>query len=247
MAANGALLLGAALALAWQWQIGAALRAEAASLRRQAREVAQLEVENHRLAAAQVSAVELESLRADPDAAARWRKAIADFKAGPAEPGSPLPPGAGPLLRASDWKNVGCATPSAVFETALAAASNGEVDALVKLLLLDVEGPNAVKSFLAELPEAARTGYSPPSRLVALLMAKYLAVDSVQVLDARTQEPPECVFLWVRIKPAVGPDQDVQFTTYRFPDGWKLIVPADAVTNYLETLKGEPATAAAVR
>lgn len=255
------LLAGAAV---WLWP-GAerdALRDDVAALRAEEREVARLREENRRLLAGAVPEVEVERLRADHAALARMRDELAGLK-GRAEtkvgeataknsarvarvvPDPVAPAGAGPVVTAAEWKNAGSATPAAALESLMWAAAGGDIEAMVAAIKLDYNAVAAAKVGLAEMPEALRSTYGTPERLVALLTMPNVPLGAMQMIKVDVSTPAntqnlEMAVMQVRLKSAEGRWQEKGLVLFRNPtnsDGWRFSVQASAVQEYLVMLK----------
>lgn len=219
------------------------LQAELELQRMERRELDQLRAEKQRLTALQIPAAELERLRADHDAVARLRHELDVLRqAGErraaqftptrsAPPPSPTPSATEGIVADTLLKNVGRSTPAAAVETALWAATGGEVDALAGTLLLEGEARHAAESMLAGMPPAVRSQYGTPERLVALLTAKEIPLGSMHIL-APPKPDPAGTRVVAQLRDHAGFIRAVALSVRKDGDGWKLVVPAGAIEKF---------------
>lgn len=237
----GALVIVVGGALGVRWQASLELRRELEQLRSDHRELQGLEEENRRLTASQVTAAELESLRADHAALEHLRRDLEALKDGP--PVHVAAPSA-KIIPASEWKNVGRATPEAAVETALWAAAGGDLDVLVGTLGFDVVARAKMESLFNGLPDAARSQYSSPEHLVALLLAKDVPPESTMQVTGEdvSTDHPTYTSLHLQLQPVTGPTKSVTLIMQQQDGGWKVMVPANVVDKFGNALKGLPTT-----
>lgn len=236
--------------LAWQRRIAAELRGEIAARTTETAGLARVRREHMRLAAEQVSRDELEKLRADHAAIDRLRTEIETLKvkkpeavatampmAETATEQDAAPPKAESLMTpASAWKNAGRATPQAALETALWAATGGDVEALALMLAMDVGARAKAQAIMAQLPPAAQAEYSTPERLVALLSAKDVPTGGMRILQQKKNGTDD-VSLTVLLE-SDGKRKGVNLALHRSEDGWRLVVPESAMDKYAAALSG---------
>jgi hypothetical protein len=129
---------------------------------------------------------------------------------------------------AAAWKNRGRASPEAAMETMLWAASGGDLDALEETLSINDETRAKAEAMLTALPEGARTQYSTPDDLLAVVIAGNVPLDSAQLV-ARQQNDADHVTEYLRLKNADGITRQVYLSLHRGPDGWRLVVPGNVV------------------
>lgn len=237
------------MAFAWQWRTGVRLQGEIELLQTQTREAARLREENRRLADRQVSAAELENLRADHAEVVRLREEIDAFAQRVAEagttsatpetavPAAPTPPGPGPVP-ADAWKNAGQATPQTALETALWAAKMGDINVLADTIVLDERARAKAQLLLASLPDATRAQYTTPEQLVASLTARDVPLTSMRV--AGVIAGADDTQLIVNLPTPEQPERITKLALHRYADGWRLKVPESAVDKYSQTLTGAP-------
>jgi hypothetical protein len=234
--AIGALVAGAIWLLVAQRTTGEALRSEIVRLSEEQRERTRLLAENRRLRAAQVTAAEMETLRADIEKLRRSAdaKASAVAKAAPKEyvPSifdGPMPP--------SMWKNAGAATPGAALETVLWAAAGGDTEALAaRLVFFDVRVRAKAEVLLAGLPEATRAQYGSPEQLLAALTAKDVPLRNATIYDTKTEYDGERIVI-AQLSDGEKRSTGVRFMLRKEGEEWRLVVPQSAVENYAAALK----------
>lgn len=213
--------------------------------RSEQREVARLRLEQQQLAAAQPSAAEIDARRADHEAMDRMKTEISRLRARLAVAPLEHPvlnrarPTVPPPLAADQWKNAGRATPAATLETALWAASGGDIDTLAGLLSLDAHSREKAQALFSGLPAATQNKYHSAERLIALLATQDVPTESMQIIGQMSVARDQ-VALRVRLQNLDGP---AKFTTLRLQqakDEWQLVVPEKAVDRYAASLKEIP-------
>ena len=243
----GGLATTLAVVLGLQAQRLAEARGALELQREQRREAEQLRAENQRMAAAQPAETELRALRADHEAVARLRTEIAAMRERATAP-SPLPatlkpavPNEPPIISDSQWKNSGWGTAAAALETALWAASGGDIDTLAQSLVLEPEAREKAAALLAGLPSAARAEYQSPEHLVALLATKDVPMGGIQVV-AQASQGTEQTMIRVRLHQPDGSAKSTSLLLRQNAGAWRLVVPTSAVERYAAILKGPPVT-----
>lgn len=223
----------------------ARLQHEVELSRAEQHEVAQLRIEHQQLAAVQPSAADMDRLRADHDAMEQMeaeamtmrarlaRTSVTDPVSSRTPPATPPPP----ALSADQWKNAGRSTPAATLETALWAASGGDLDTLAGMLSLDAHSHEKAQALFNALPPSAQNKYGSAERLVALLAMQDVPTESLQIIGemgiARDQ-----VALRVRLQDVDGAAKFTSLRLQRAGNEWQLVVPEKAVDRYAAILKG---------
>src|ERR1035437_7783794 len=189
----GLLIVAGAAALIMKRSALAALRNEVGRERAALRALNGVRAEHERLLAAQPETGELDRAATDRDALQTARAElealsvkIAVAARAAAEGGKKVLTAdrlaVGRTVPASEWKNVGNATPAAALETALWAGAGGDVEAFAKMItLIDSRTQRAAQALLDSLPEAMRAEYGTPERLIAFLTVKDVPLGAVQV------------------------------------------------------------------
>jgi len=126
------------------------------------------------------------------------------------------------------WKNRGRGSPEAAMETMLWAASGGNLDALKETLSINDETRAKAEELLTTLPGTARSQYSTPEDLLAVVIAGNVPLDSAQLV-ARQQIDADHVTEYLRLKNADGITRQVYLSLDQSPDGWRLVVPSSVV------------------
>lgn len=237
---NVLLLVGGVGWLAWQWRGQSALHREVAALRQEAVALTHLRGANRQLATQQISEETLTGLRADHEALVPLRAEVEKLKkeadqrvAQPVATNVDDSAPEGRLRPAGEWRETGTATPDAALETVLQAARGGQVKALAGLLQITGDGWKMIDEALKEIPIGQRKENWPPAQFVAAALVRDLKLDAFQVLTSQPRGP-DAVALQVRLSTAPAEPRDVQIMLYRQPEGWRLIVPIDAVRLYVE-------------
>lgn len=240
--------LAAVLALTlWaRASLTARLQHEVEQSRGEQREVTRLRAEHERLASAQPSAAEIDAQRADHEAMERIKTEIATMRARLAVAPIANPvlnrarPTVPPPLAADQWKNAGRATPAATLETALWAASGGDLDTLAGLLSLDARSREKAQTLFNGLPAAAQKEYRSSERLLALLATQDVPTGSMQIIGQMSLAHDQ-VALRVRLQDVDGAAKFTSLRLQHAKDEWQLIVPEKAVDRYAANLQGAKA------
>ena len=236
--------------LVWQNLSLAPLRAEVNGLRGVAREVARERVEQLRLEALAVSTEKLERLRAERADIDRVRSELAALRrqrdgAKPAAVSENLMPdrlSVGQVVPAAEWKNRGANTPPAALETALWAATGGDVAAFAALLWLDVAARTAAQRLLERLSPEMRAQYDTPERLLAFLTIQDVPLGSVEVRGWSQLQGNQALTTNLRLTALDGKQREVTIPLFRLEDQWKLIVVERTVAKYAASLREPTAT-----
>lgn len=211
------------------------------------RELAALIAQRERLTSAQIPSAQLRLLRADRAAVTRLRGEMESLKrrAEPTpsvEPEAPAPPAARDAILAPPTvtegpvsenflRNAGRATPAAALETALWAATGGDVDMLANTLVLDPEARTKAEQILAALPAATRSQYRTAEHLVAALTVKDIPLNGLFIMAPKKEDPTGTRIL-ARMPTQDGKSRTVAISLRQNGDEWRLVVPPGAVEKY---------------
>ena len=232
-----ATVLGVAAAgLGWQHRTTTALRGKIDRQHAEARDLALLQAENRRLAAAQPTEEELtdllarqitlEQLRSQRIAMQHREEAMARVVT--TEPA--VPSLKGNSVGYKLWRNVGQATPDAAFETALWAAATGDLDVLAGLLAFDGEAKKQATEAFDRLPAAMQDELGTPEKLIALLTAVDVPLGRASILGEVST--PAGTRVSSQLIDAEGKSKVALFTLQSEGDSWRLRVPAGVVAKY---------------
>jgi hypothetical protein len=224
------------------------LRRQIGELRQQNHEVARQREENRRLVTSLPTAAELERLRADHAAIPRLRAEIEIMRgrAEAAENEASLPARfeAGSKVPVGDWKNAGAATSKATLETVLWAAASGDIDKFAINVFLPQGGVRErAMAQLESLPPAIREHYGTPERLVAFYAIRDVPLGAAQVVgwdDIQAGPSSGQVQVQLQLSAPDGQTKDLMLRFAHQDSGWKLVVPAMAVSKYAAMLKAPP-------
>ncbi len=237
----------------WHSQRGttARLEAQADALRIERRDADALRRERDRLRQLQADATESAALRRDAAEARQLKQESSVRQATKPLPAEGFFPTA--WTPAANWGNRGRGDPAATMETTLWAAAGGDIAALQSVLLLDATTRTRADALFARLPERARTLYGSVEQLIAAFTAKAIPLGEAQLVWQQQTSPDDanvCVFLRHRgsatpaaatpnAPPALA-DGDSSSSAYlslrRGPDGWRLVVPPNAVEKIAKEL-----------
>lgn len=142
------------------------------------------------------------------------------------------------LTPVSSLKNVGKNSPEQTMETLLWSATGGEVDALAGMLTFTDTARARADAWFASLSESTRQQYGTPENLIALMIAKDAAsVTGTQVLGRKDLTSDE-VGLRVRFGSDAGKTKDESFLLRRGTDGWRMVLPDQAVDKFVKQIGG---------
>jgi hypothetical protein len=238
-------VIGVSGALAFQYRERATLRKEIDALQSRRESAARLRAENRSLAAQQPASTELALLRSDREAIATLRKEVETLRktAGKNARRSAAPEKKKPertmldtMVPASAWRNVGHGTPETALETALWAAAGGEVELLARSLVLDTKAREQAVAILTALPADTRTYYGTPELLMAFLTAKDIPSDGARILKP-SSAALEKGTRTVQLRDAGGTVRQTHLTLRETAEGWRLVLPEEAVMRYAKMLK----------
>lgn len=240
-------VLVAGLAAMWmrQERLSDELRAEIAGLRDELRTARERPVATGERVVTQprapmaetTSAVQLEKMSEE---VATLRKAVLKLsdaaRATPAaNPTASIPNNITPV---SAWKNAGRATPTTALETALWAASGGDVDTVASFVTFTDTARAKADAWFASLSENTRRQYGGPEKLLALAIAKDAEpVTGMQILGQRDLNADE-VGIRIRFAYNEGETKENSLMMRRAPEGWRLVVSDALVEKTAQKLTG---------
>lgn len=148
-------------------------------------------------------------------------------------------------VSASDWRNVGRATPQDTLETTLWAAAGGDVETLAGLVsFADARARAAAQKLFDGLSEAQKAQYQTPERLVAALTVPRIPSGGSARVEyygsnaANPNEPPTRVAATVVISAPNTQSRRTIVPLNAGEDGWRLSVPTAAVNYLARQLQG---------
>jgi hypothetical protein len=141
------------------------------------------------------------------------------------------------LIPVSEWKNTGKATPEATIETTLWAAVGGEIDTLASVLAFKPGSKARVDAWFAGLSEQTRQQYGTPEKVIALMIAQEAATLSGMQVIGQKQLGPDDVGMRIRVSGTDGAIKDDTFFLHRATDGWKMVLPDNAVEKFARKLR----------
>jgi type II secretory pathway pseudopilin PulG len=249
IAAIGGVLIAGCAVMSGQLRRQRNLHREIAVLRAARAELTAVRAENERLSAQLTSPEErahlrasstmLEPLRADVAALRRRSSQAGIARPLPSvAPAATRPVGMAPAMPASGWTDAGAETPRSAVETALWAATGGDVDALAQLLDLSPAARTVADALLASLPLSERAIHGSPERLVALLTAADVPLGMVRWSEP-VMKGADAAMLRVQLRDAAGRERDVNLHLQRRSTGWRLVVPESAIQGYAAQLAVE--------
>lgn len=155
-----------------------------------------------------------------------------------AEPSSaPVTKTEGRRLPLGAFRNLGRGTPEAAFETILWAVVKGDDATMIGTLSLTGEARAKAEAILARRPEATRTQYGTPEKLVGLFFSAGILVgaDSFQIVGEERTDPTHAT---LHVQADGKADT---FPMVLGADGWQLVVPERALTVIDRILRYPPA------
>lgn len=212
-----------------------------AAARQQNLQLLELNSDNRRMEAAQVSAQErarLQARRAEAEAAraklSELQRTIADADAGSDSSGDQV------TLPVEAWTYAGRASPRAALRSVLWAASHGDVDHLADLLGFAPDVRAQAESLYAQLPAASQQEYDRPEKVVATLLAGSFPKDASAMTLLTGTQLGEAAVVAMRVDHSDGQSRTNGFLLQRAPGGWQLMVPASVMAGYEKILKDGP-------
>ena len=143
------------------------------------------------------------------------------------------------LTASEALRNAGRLTPEAATETVLWAAYGGDVDALSNSFVFTPTAREKAAAWFAALPADTRQQYGSPEKVIALMIAKDAAgLTGMQVLGQK-EIAPDNVGVRVRFASADGKTKDDNLLMRRVDDGWRMVVPDNAVEKFARQLAGK--------
>jgi hypothetical protein len=142
------------------------------------------------------------------------------------------------LIPADGLRNLGRATPESATETILWAAVGGDVDALSNAFMFTPTAREKADAWFAGLSEHTRQQYGTPEKVIALMIANDAAgLTGMQVLGQK-EIAPDNVGVRVRFGSVDGKTKDDNLLMRRSNDGWRMVVPDNAVEKFARQLAG---------
>jgi hypothetical protein len=209
-----------------------ALNAETEALRFERADLLRRQASPGQLAAWQESVQEAERLRSEATALRQASKPTGDT---PAKVGgqSPEEP------KMEFWINAGRTSPLSTVRTMVWAAQRGETDLLAGSIAFDDDGRRMIDEMFARMPEETRTRSGNAEKAFATLLAvrlpDELEFDSAEATSPASPSGAEFT-QGIQLVRADGETKETKFRFTRDSAGWRIVVPAKVVENYLATL-----------
>lgn len=142
------------------------------------------------------------------------------------------------LTPADALKNLGRATPESATQTVLWAAVGGDVETLASAFVFTPTAREKANAWFAGLSENTRQQYGSPEKVIALMIAKDAAgLSGMQVLGQK-EIAPDNVGVRVRFGSVDGKTKDDNLVMQRSSDGWRMVLPDNAVEKFARQLSG---------
>jgi hypothetical protein len=143
------------------------------------------------------------------------------------------------LTPAEALKNAGKSTPEAATETVLWAAFAGDVDALSNSVVFTPTAREKADAWFAGLSDSTRQQYGSPEKVIALMIARDAAgLSGMQVLGQK-EIAPDNVGVRIRFGSTDGKTKDDNLLMRRGSDGWRMVLPDNAVEKFARQLSGK--------
>lgn len=130
------------------------------------------------------------------------------------------------VMPLESFRNVGRATPAAAFQTAVWAMTTGDEGVLADCLALSDRARVKLEALIAGLPEPERARYTPPEKIVGLLLSAGLLLDG-HGLEVGGAEYRDAAHAVLHVRPPNG--RDDPFELELGTGGWRLTVGEDVV------------------
>lgn len=139
------------------------------------------------------------------------------------------------IVPVGQLKNMGRNTPEAATETALWAATGGDVETLAGSLTFNADGRARADQWFASLSEGVRQQYGTPEKVIALLIARDAAnLTGMQVIGQKELTAHDTA---VRIRFASEANtKDDNLVMHRMNDGWRMLLNDKAVESMAKKL-----------
>ena len=99
-------------------------------------------------------------------------------------------------------------------------------------------GTHLTPSARTSLPEATRSQYGSPEKVIALMIAKdAAALQGMQVLGQQ-EVAPNLMAVRVRMQADTGGTKDETLAFAHAPDGWKMVLPQNVVEKFAAKVSG---------
>lgn len=142
------------------------------------------------------------------------------------------------LVPLEAMKNAGKATPEATTETVLWAAAGGDVDTLSNSFVFTPTAREKADAWFAGLPDDLKRQYESADKVIALMIAKdAAALTGMQVLGQK-EIGTDLVGVRIRFAAGEGKTKDDNLVMRRTADGWRMLVPDQAVEKFARQLSG---------
>jgi hypothetical protein len=219
----------------------ASLRRALAQQQANSAELARLQNENRRLAAAQPTEQQLEAVAADLLIADQLRSQIAVMHRR-VELVSATPPTVRPKptvlslvgnsVAAELWQDAGRATPEAALQTALWAAANGDLDALADSMVFDAETRLQIGATFSRLPAVLQGELGTPEKMIALLTANDIPLGRASI----TRQNEVGKKITVQLIDTKGAMRTASLSLQAYAGQWRFKVPSSVVRKYSHQL-----------
>ncbi len=138
----------------------------------------------------------------------------------------------------SPWQDRGDATPEFALETAMWAASRGDMEKFSRLLVFEPKAREVITSLRAKLPASSRTEFPTDESLAALLLARQAPLEGVEVIG-RSDVADGGVLLRVEMSGPNRTHKPAEFAFVQKPDGWRLVVTSELAAHAAHLLQAK--------
>jgi uncharacterized coiled-coil protein SlyX len=248
----GIVAAGLATMAGFLYRSNSRLRSDLEAMRQQNREIAVLEAQRDRFASiaparakqlrerqAEISSLQAQIvvLTAQLAALESSRNKPAPIEAAP--PTVSLAPG---MMTVESMQNVGRATPQNALQTGMWAQNQKDLPAIMESFAFGTDAKAKLEALFRELPDEERTRFGSADRLAAIVTA--------DVASSRGNAPPlqftersrsgDTAEVAIQMQLPDGQIREARTLSLRlFPDGWKVVLPAqevEALGSYLNAL-----------
>ena len=231
----------------WQWQATAGLQTKIAAQRKENYELRRLPGENRRLQEIVTQGNQAEAARQVREEIAKTREEVAmlEFRLRP-QAATAVPPAdefsanrdpEKGIVRLEHFRNLGRATPSAAFQTAVWAVTKGQDDALAPLFALSPLGRQKLQAIWDNLPPETRARFDPPEKVLGLFLAlDVLDAERLQIIGEDAPSSGQAMLRVRQLKNGRIQPTERKIPFQRGPDGWQFVIPDAMIDGLPEAL-----------
>jgi hypothetical protein len=129
------------------------------------------------------------------------------------------------MTRLEYFQPIGQATPSAAFQTAVAAAMKGDETTLANAIVMQPATRTKAEELIARLPEEARPKWTPDKLAALWVSSAFTDIPALQITGEAFEDAQHATLTF---RP-LGADQDEHVNLKLTRTGWKVTLPSNAM------------------